>query len=511
MSLVRIHPASWPITLKIPLVVALLMIAIGGITTERVLSKLSEIQDQNLKELSGAYLDGLSSAVLPHVLRDDIWDIFDAIERSKLLFENLNINSTIVTGPDNIILAASDPATLPTESVVPDEYLVAAIPDDTVAIRSDQPVVRLVKNLDFQGQTVGKMMVTLDVSDQLAERRSVRFALVGTIAALTVLMAVFGYLLTRRMARPMQILAEHLEQSKDGRFTEISTSDTGSFGKEVSTLFNSYNSMVRAVNERDMLAATLHEEEKLAGLGRLAAAMAHEINNPLGGMLNVLETLKRHDDKPEIRKKSINMLERGLKSIGDVVQTSLAAYRSRSAKRNLGEKDFVDLRQLLRPEIHRRAQNLAWNVDWRGKLAIDGTSVRQIALNLLLNASKAAGHGGQLSFRSAVEGEELRIVVENSGAGIPEDLLHCLNCSKGGKAPPSGDNSNAGIGFWDICADCDNESKRLPLEDRVGLGLWVTCRLVQDLDGQLGAASSDGVTAVTVVLPLKRGAAKHAA
>ena len=55
--------SSWPLPLKIPLVVAILMIAIGSVVTERVLAKLSEIQNQNLKELSGAYLDGLSSLV----------------------------------------------------------------------------------------------------------------------------------------------------------------------------------------------------------------------------------------------------------------------------------------------------------------------------------------------------------------------------------------------------------------------------------------------------------------
>jgi signal transduction histidine kinase len=488
MSSTLFRPASWPISIKIPLVVAVLMIAIGAMVTERVLSKLSEIQDQNLTELSGAYLDGLSSLVLPHVLRDDIWEVFDAIERSKSQFENINIISTVVAGPDNIIVAASDPGELPTGSPIPKQHLEAAIAYDMVAIRAEQPVLRIVRDLDFQGQTVGKMMVTLDVSRQLAERWNVRLTLIATIAGLSVLMATIGYLLTRRMTRPMQVLAEHLDQSKDGRFAEISTTDIGSSSKEVSVLFNSYNSMIRAVNERDMLVATLHEEEKLAGLGRLAAAMAHEINNPLGGMLNVLETLKRHEDKPEIREKSLDLLERGLKSIGDVVQTSLVAYRNRSAKRrNLGEKDLADLRRLLRPEIHRRGQNLTWEIDWQGELAMggDGTSVRQIALNLLLNASKAAGRGGRVGFRSIVKNRKLRIVVENSGAGIPKDLLSCLNDGTG--------------------------QKKAPLDDSVGLGLWVICRLVQEMEGQMSARNSENGAAVMVDLPLKRGAAKHAA
>lgn len=476
--------ATWPISLKIPFVVALLMIIIGSLVTERVLAKLSEIQDQNLKELSGAYLDGLSSSVLPHVLRNDIWEVFDAVERSKSQYENINIISTIVADPKDRVIAASDPASFPTGSRIPPDHLTTAIPENSLEIRTKRPKLRVFRNVVFQERIIGKLMVTLDVSRQLAERNKITLALIGSNAVFTFLLAVFGYLLTRRMTRPMQVLAEHLDSSKGGSFEEITREDFRSSSKEASALFNSFNSMVRAMNERDLLAANLYEEEKLADLGRLAAAMAHEINNPLGGMLNTLETLKRHGANPDVQEKSLGLLERGLKSIGDVVQSSLLAYRSRSVKRNLSEKDFSDLRHLLRPEIRRRAQKLDWRMGWNGEIPLDRTIVRQVGLNLLLNASAAAGRDGRIVFRSNVAEGMLQITVENDGKKITEDLLHCLNNTSPDSFRP---------------------------ENADGIGLWVICRLVKEMNGSIQAKSSDDKTVVSVSVPFELGTARNAA
>lgn len=484
MKRALLRPATWPISLKIPLVVAGLMIVIGSLATERVLARLSRIQDQNLREVSGAYLDGLSAAVLPHVLHNDIWEVFDTIERTKADYGSITVVSTIVANSRNGIIAASDPAAFPTGTHIAPELAAAAMPDAAIEVSSDRPVVRVARDIEFQDRIVGRLLVTLDVSGVLVERGEVRLTLVGTNAAVIFILAAFGYFLTRRMTRPMQVLAEHLDQAQTGRFESIPLARHRRSNKEVLALFSSFNSMVAAKNERDQLAASLHEEEKLAGLGRLAAAMAHEINNPLGGMMTALDTLRLHPDNREVQKRTVGLLDRGLKSIRDVVRTSLAAYRTRSESRKLSPKDMADLRHLLRPELHLRSQKLDWETGWDGELGISGTGVRQIGLNLLLNASAAAGNGGRVAFRSDVVGGDLRIVVANDGKGIPEDLLHCLNT---------------------------RQAKRVPPGDRVGIGLWVICQLVDEMHGDIRAESFADGAAVTVTLPLETGVMTHAA
>ena len=87
MSFVR----SWPITVKVPLAVASLMLLVGLVLSERVLSRLTDTQERHLIELSQSYLDGLSSAIAPSILREDNWEIFDAIARAQAVNKSLSV------------------------------------------------------------------------------------------------------------------------------------------------------------------------------------------------------------------------------------------------------------------------------------------------------------------------------------------------------------------------------------------------------------------------------------
>ena len=93
----------------------------------------------------------------------------------------------------------------------------------------------------------------------------------------------------------------------------------GEFGR----LFRGYNALVRSMKEREELGKRLAEEKRLGSLGRLASAVAHEINNPLGGLFNALSTLKSHGHLRSVRDVSLGLLERGLVGIRDVVRTTL--------------------------------------------------------------------------------------------------------------------------------------------------------------------------------------------
>jgi signal transduction histidine kinase len=161
--------------------------------------------------------------------------------------------------------------------------------------------------------------------------------------------------------------------------------------------------------------------------------VAHEINNPLGGLLNALDTLKRHGDRPGVAERSIALLERGLVGIRDIVRAMIETYRPGATDSSLSEADLEDLRLLIAPEVRRRNQTLHWTIQPGACDAIEVPSapVRQAVLNLLLNASAAAGPGGDIRLAVSQDGATLTIDVVNSGPGMSPAARQVLETGSG--------------------------------------------------------------------------------
>src|SRR5579863_9518786 len=88
-----------PLTLKVPLLVAALVIAVAAVISQIVLSRLIKDQETNLTLLADAYLDGLSATVLPAVIRGDVWETFDALDRAREQYSGVEARYAIVELP----------------------------------------------------------------------------------------------------------------------------------------------------------------------------------------------------------------------------------------------------------------------------------------------------------------------------------------------------------------------------------------------------------------------------
>jgi signal transduction histidine kinase len=184
----------------------------------------------------------------------------------------------------------------------------------------------------------------------------------------------------------------------------------------------------------------LHRVDRMAEVGRLAAAVTHEVRNPLGGIKGAAEILKGSFSPGHPQAEFLGILVRETDRLNQVVEDFLAHVRQPSGER---VEEVVDLGQLVHQtarlvEAQGRARGLSLRVDGGGAVRVRGASgeLRQVLLNLLLNAVQATGREKGVNVRleartgtvrgaedRRVEGTMAVLTVEDEGPGIPPDAL----------------------------------------------------------------------------------------
>jgi signal transduction histidine kinase len=478
-------PRRWPMTLKAPAVVVVFMVAVSVVITQVVLARLKETREQHLATLSSTVLEGLASAVLPYVLREDIWEIFDAIDRSAALGGGFGRAFIVITSADGRTLAASNPSQVPLDTPLAD-WDDRFKPNQTLVIDEAEGKAHARKLLRHQGRDIGRIFADFEIGHLIAERREVLRTLVLTNLFLMLCLAGLAYWIIRRMLSPLAQLSRHIDRGTAGVLEPIPLAESGHPDSEFARLFRRYNTLIEAVAEREELTKQLAAEERMASLGRLASGIAHEINNPLGGLFNAIDTLKTHGEKPAVRHASLDLIERGLRDVRDIVRTVLAIYRADHQQRGLTAVDLDDTQLLVRREIDRKNVTLEWHNTISGDVPLPAATLRQILLNLVLNAVAAAPNGGKATVRIGLDSRHFSMNVEDSGKGLAPGAAELLT----GQTPRPASHGGGG-----------------------GLGLWVSRRMVGELGGEcIVGRSALGGASIFVRVPIPaEGSPRHVA
>jgi signal transduction histidine kinase len=458
------------LSIRIPLLVAVLMLSVGAVGSQLVLSALDRQQVARIQELARLHVEALSVALGPHVLRNDIWEVYDTLERAAGASAGRRTVFSAVADENGRVLAATDPRRAPVDSTLAAVSGGAQLPAD-LSIGSTQQRVKLLAPLVYQGRQVGQILTEMDISDLVTERSDTRRLLLLGNALATGLLALLGYLASRRMLLPIKRLVAWMGDTQ-GAPRAFPPDQAPHSDGELTQLVHSYNDMVGAIAAKAETERRLAERERFVSLGRLSSSLAHEINNPLGGLLNAADTIQEYAERPDVVRASGDLLTRGLKHLRDVARATLDMNRLDRSDTQLVADDFEDLRLLIGPETRHNQQTL----DWQARIA-DGTEmalpaapVRQVALNLLLNATQAAGQGGQVRLRAQIDGETLRIEVGDSGPGLSPNARSRLLDT--GPLPQSG-----------------------------GVGLRLVRDLVDGLAGTIRISRRDATTWISVCLP----------
>lgn len=169
--------------------------------------------------------------------------------------------------------------------------------------------------------------------------------------------------------------------------------------------------------------SALIESEKLATAGRMSAAIAHEINNPLESVTNLIYLIQTSPDAtPQIRERAASALSE-LSRLAHITRQNLGFYRE------LSTPTEVDLRQIAEETLslyagrfHANRITLQKSLKPACVNAIKG-EIRQVLSNLLVNAIEAVGERGTISIATARDDDRAVLEVSDSGGGIPSAIL----------------------------------------------------------------------------------------
>ncbi len=331
--------------------------------------------------------------------------------------------------------------------------------------------------IERDGHRLGTVLVDYPLSSLKRHFMDLfRTAVAYSLVLLLVLLGL-GWLLGRQLMRPIERLRACMQRvgagDLDTHCAAVRSRD------EIGALAQGFEDMVAGLREKRLLEKEMLHTERLAAVGQVAAGVAHEINNPLGGMLNAISTFRHHGADPKVAEKTVDLLDRGLRQIQSIVSALLV--QARVEAHPLSRADLEDLHTLIHAQVTKKGLHLDWRCGLDGRVPLPSTAVRQILINLLLNAIQAAPEGGQVGMTCEPQGSHLLLRVTDDGPGIDEEHLQRL--------------------FEPFYSGSGGH----------GLGLWVTYQILSQLGGSIEVRRLDPGTEMEVRLPFLREEALPAA
>lgn len=247
--------------------------------------------------------------------------------------------------------------------------------------------------------------------------------------------------------------------------------------------------IVRDISDRKRMEQLVIQSEKLAATGRMAAAIAHEINNPLESLMNLIYLARKTCVGNEKGLSYLLTAERELERVSHIARQTLGYYRDTGTPKEVYLHDLIDnVLTVYNSKLVAKGISIDRNFNDIRKIFVSQGEMLQVFSNILANAIDAMAADGVLSVHtrksSGTDGEGIQVAIRDQGVGIQPDHLEKVF------EPFFTTKGNLGT----------------------GIGLWVAKQLVERRSGQISITSSTepgkSGTTVTIFLPFARSASR---
>lgn len=302
---------------------------------------------------------------------------------------------------------------------------------------------------DIEGKIIGMLYVGMLEAPYVDLRNRVVFIFLGIALFGVILLSIIAYYTTNSITRPIKELVFATSKVTDGDLSsrvEINSHD------EIGELADSFNKMTTSLSkyekelkgwaetleikvkerteELESTQKQLIQSEKLASLGKMAAGVAHEINNPLTAVLTFSKLLLDDLDKDDPQQEDLQTIVDETLRCRDIVRSLLDFSRETKSKKipeninNIIENTLFLIEHQATFHDIKIDKKLSSGLP---KIPLDASQIKQVFMNMFLNAAEAMSGRGTLTITSSYDDNKFLVInIKDTGCGIPKKDINKL-------------------------------------------------------------------------------------